>query len=99
MQRFRRAISFRRSQRHVPESCRPHQWESDSHKVKSGGISFPVKVRIFACICLYVLLKGSQVFLKLFHFYFRFYKEFKSSWKRYNSVVFYLKYSISEHKK
>ena len=66
MQRFRRAISFRRSQRHVPESCRPHQWESDSHKVKSGGISFPVKVRIFAYICSCVLLKTSQVFLKLF---------------------------------
>lgn len=59
MQRFRRAISFRRSQRHVPESCRPHQWESDGHKVKSGGLSFPVKVRIFVCICIYMLLKES----------------------------------------
>jgi hypothetical protein len=74
MQRLRRAISFRRSQRHIPESCRPHQWESDSHKVKSGGISFPVKVRVFVYICIYILLKRFYI---LSSFYVLFYVEFR----------------------
>lgn len=37
--------SFRRKKDvYVPESSRPHQWQTDEEAVRSGKCSFPVKV-------------------------------------------------------
>lgn len=47
MNRLKRSLSLRSSKRHIPESVRPQIWENDSYKVRNGGVSFPVKVRIY----------------------------------------------------
>ena len=47
MNKLKRSLSLRSSKRRIPESVRPQIWENDSYKVRNGGVSFPVKVRIF----------------------------------------------------
>ena len=46
MDRLRRSFreSFRRRKDHVPESSKPHQWQSDEAAVRSGTCNFYVKV-------------------------------------------------------
>lgn len=46
MERLRRSFreSFRRKKDHVPESSKPHQWQSDELSVRSGTCYFHVKV-------------------------------------------------------
>jgi len=48
MDRLRRSFreSFRRRKDHVPESSKPHQWQSDEAAVRSGTCNFYVKVFI-----------------------------------------------------
>lgn len=45
MDRLRRSFrdSFRRRKDRVPESSKPHQWQSDAEAVRSATCSFPVK--------------------------------------------------------
>lgn len=45
MDRLRRSFrdSFRRRRDRVPESSKPHQWQSDEQAVRSATCSFPVK--------------------------------------------------------
>lgn len=45
MDRLRKSFrsSFRRKKDHIPESIKPHQWQSDEMGVKSGNCMFPVK--------------------------------------------------------
>lgn len=45
MDRLRRSFrdSFRRRKDRVPESSKPHQWQSDTEAVHSATCSFPVK--------------------------------------------------------
>lgn len=45
MDRLRKSFrdSFRRRKDRVPESAKPHQWQSDESAVRSGTCSFPVK--------------------------------------------------------
>ncbi|XP_055379325.1 protein numb [Condylostylus longicornis] len=45
MDRLRRSFrdSFRRRKEHVPESSKPHQWQSDEQAVRSATCSFQVK--------------------------------------------------------
>lgn len=45
MDRLRRSFrdSFRRRKDRVPESSKPHQWQSDEQAVRSATCSFPVK--------------------------------------------------------
>lgn len=47
MERLRRSFreSFRRRKDHVPESSKPHQWQSDEAAVRAGTCNFYVKVR------------------------------------------------------
>lgn len=46
MERLRRSFreSFRRRKDHVPESSKPHQWQSDEAAVRAGTCNFYVKV-------------------------------------------------------
>jgi len=46
MERLRRSFreSFRRRKDHVPESSKPHQWQSDEASVRAGTCNFYVKV-------------------------------------------------------
>ena len=45
MDRIRKSFrnSFRRKKDHIPESIKPHQWQTDEMAVKSGTCMFPVK--------------------------------------------------------
>lgn len=45
MDRLRKSLrnSFRRRKERVPESVKPHQWQSDEVAVKNGTCCFPVK--------------------------------------------------------
>lgn len=45
MDRLRRSFrdSFRRRKDRVPESSKPHQWQSDEQAVRAATCSFPVK--------------------------------------------------------
>ena len=46
MERLRRSFreSFRRRKDHVPESSKPHQWQTDEAAVRAGTCNFHVKV-------------------------------------------------------
>ena len=48
MERLRRSFreSFRRRKDHVPESSKPHQWQSDEAAVRAGTCNFNVKVEL-----------------------------------------------------
>ncbi|KAI1285011.1 Protein numb [Halotydeus destructor] len=45
MDRLRKSFreSFRKKKEHVPESSKPHQWQSDEQAVRTGSCCFPVK--------------------------------------------------------
>ena len=47
MERLRRSFreSFRRRKDHVPESSKPHQWQTDEALVRAGTCNFHVKAR------------------------------------------------------
>jgi hypothetical protein len=53
MERLRRSFreSFRRRKDHVPESSKPHQWQSDEAAVRAGTCNFYVKVREHVIHC------------------------------------------------
>ena len=61
MERLRRSFreSFRRRKDHVPESSKPHQWQSDEAAVRAGTCNFYVKVREhFSSLDMFLLLLG-----------------------------------------
>nr|CAG4646427.1 EOG090X09VR [Macrothrix elegans] len=60
MERLRRSFreSFRRRKDHVPESSKPHQWQSDEAAVRAGACSFYVKY--LGCVEVYES-RGMQV--------------------------------------
>nr|CAG4642661.1 EOG090X09VR [Evadne anonyx] len=60
MDRLRRSFreSFRRRKDHVPESSKPHQWQSDEAAVRSGTCNFYVKY--LGCVEVYES-RGMQV--------------------------------------
>nr|CAG4638600.1 EOG090X09VR [Cyclestheria hislopi] len=60
MERLRRSFreSFRRRKDHVPESSKPHQWQSDEAAVRAGTCNFHVKY--LGCVEVYES-RGMQV--------------------------------------
>ena len=56
MERLRRSFreSFRRRKDHVPESSKPHQWQSDEAAVRAGTCNFYVKVCLYLAIFLFI---------------------------------------------
>lgn len=60
MERLRRSFreSFRRRKDHVPESSKPHQWQSDEASVRAGTCNFYVKY--LGCVEVYES-RGMQV--------------------------------------
>ena len=58
MERLRRSFreSFRRRKDHVPESSKPHQWQSDEAAVRAGTCNFYVKVCLYLAIFLFIYL-------------------------------------------
>lgn len=60
MDRLRRSFrdSFRRRKDRLPESSKPHQWQSDEQAVRSATCSFPVKY--LGCVEVYES-RGMQV--------------------------------------
>lgn len=60
MDRLRRSFrdSFRRRKDRLPESSKPHQWQSDEQAVRSATCSFPVKY--MGCVEVYES-RGMQV--------------------------------------
>nr|CAG4648081.1 EOG090X09VR [Moina brachiata] len=60
MERLRRSFreSFRRKKDHVPESSKPHQWQSDEASVRTGACYFHVKY--LGCVEVYES-RGMQV--------------------------------------